>query len=125
MHRAPTKKNGWRANPRHAQKIVTALAVGKHLLDAGYVCFIHQRELLQLAHAARRFGAHQVALAGVPALDLAVRGDLEALPGAAMGLQFQFWFRCVSRHCWKSSPGFGALCARALLAIRTWLITRA
>jgi len=57
------------------------------------------------------FGAHQVALAGVPALDLAVGSDLEALSGAAMRLQLQFWLRCISRHCWKSSPDFGALCA--------------
>src|SRR5260370_19676290 len=51
---APTKKNGWRAISPHAQKIDTALAVGKHLLDAGHVCFVHQRELLQLAHAGGR-----------------------------------------------------------------------
>src|SRR6266478_2188128 len=42
------------------KKIVTALAVGKHLLDTGYVCFVDQRELFQLAHAAGPFCAHQV-----------------------------------------------------------------
>src|SRR5229473_5924974 len=106
MYRAPTKKNGWRANSRHAQKIVTALAVRKHLLDAGHVCLVHQRQLLELAHAAGPFCAHQVALAGVPALDLAVGGKLEALPGAAVRFQFQFRFRCVPWHCWKSSRQF-------------------
>src|SRR6266700_5574565 len=110
---APTKKNGWRAIPPHAQKIDTALAVGKHLLDAGHVCFVHQCELLQLAHAAGRFSAHQVALSGMPALNLAVGGKLEALPGAAVGLQFQFWFRCVPWHSWKSSRKFIAPLAAA------------
>ena len=81
------------------KKIVTALAVGKHLLDAGYVRFVDQRQLLELAHASRRLGTHQMALARVPALDFAVGGELEALPGAAVRFQFQFWFRCVSRHC--------------------------
>src|SRR5882762_269609 len=80
------------------------LAVGKHLLDAGHVCFVHQRQLLQLAHTAGPFCTHQVALAGVPALDFAVRRELEALPGAAVGLQFQFWFRCVPWHCLIPSP---------------------
>src|SRR5207245_11211071 len=63
-----------------------------------------QGALLQLAHAALGFGAHQVTLAGVPALDLAVRRELEALSGAAMRLQFQFWFRCVPGHCVIPSP---------------------
>src|SRR6266567_7698306 len=80
------------------QKIVTALAVGKHLPYAGDVGFVDQRELLQLAHAARGFGAHQVALSGVPTLDLAVGGELEALPGTTVRFQFQFWFRFVPRH---------------------------
>src|SRR5258706_5248982 len=87
----------------------TRLAVGKHLLDAGHVGFVYQRELLQLAHAAGPFCAHQVALAGVAALDLAVGGELEALPGAAVRFQFQFRFRCVPWHCWKSSPDINAL----------------
>src|SRR6266568_7408072 len=100
---APTKKIESRANSQHAQKIATALAVGKHLLDAGHVRFIYQRELLQLAHAAGSFGAHQVALAGMPALDLAVRRELETLPGATVRFQFQFWFRSVSGHLCKSS----------------------
>jgi hypothetical protein len=62
-----------------------SLSVGKHLPDASHVGFIYQRELFQLAHAAGPFCAHQVALAGVPALDLAVGGELETLPGAAVG----------------------------------------
>src|SRR5258708_24639481 len=86
-----------------------SLSVRKHLLDAGDVGFIYERELLQLAHAAGPFCTHQVALAGVPALDFAVGGELEALPGAAVRFQFQFWFRCVSRHCWKSSRNFDGL----------------
>jgi hypothetical protein len=64
-----------------------SLSVGKHLLDAGYVGFVYERELLELTHAAGSFGAHQVALAGMAALDLAVGGELKALACAAVGLQ--------------------------------------
>src|SRR6266849_5148245 len=122
MYRAPTKKNGWRANSRHAQKIVTALAVRKHLLDAGYVRFIHQRQLLELAHAAGPFCAHQVALAGVAALDFAVGGELEALPGAAVGLQFQFRFRCVPWHCLIPSPKIRWWHRRGRTEVRPYMI---
>src|SRR6202040_1757189 len=93
------------------------LAVGEHLLDAGHVGFIYQRELLQLAHAAGPFCTHQVALAGVAALDLAGGGELKALSGATVGLQLQFWFRCVPWHCWKSSPDLNALRVKARLEI--------
>src|SRR6267378_3472343 len=109
--RIDQRRNSNLANGRWSQKgrsmlrpYMETLAVGKHLLDAGHVGFIYERELFQLAHAAGPFCTHQVALAGVPALDLAVRRELEALPGAAVGLQLQFRFRSVSRHCWKSSP---------------------
>src|SRR6266853_5119634 len=98
--------NGAQPASAGAPRKKLSLAVGKHLLDAGYVCFVHQRQLLELAHPAGGFGAHQVALAGMPTLDLAVGGDLEAFPGAAVRFQFQFRFRCVSRHCWKSSRQF-------------------
>ena len=87
-----------------AWKNSTALAVGKHLSDGCYVSGTDQRQLLQLAHAARSFGAHQVALAGVHAFDFAVRGDFETLSGAAMGFQFQFWFRRIPWHGLKCSP---------------------
>jgi hypothetical protein len=90
-----------------------SLSVRKHLLDAGHVSFIHQRQLLELSHAAGPFRTHQVALAGVPALDLPVRCELEALPGAAVRFQFQFRFRCVPWHCWKSSRQFIAPLAAA------------
>src|SRR6266849_1585245 len=94
-----------RSKLRHYKdKTKAGLAIRKHLLDAGDVCFVDQGQLLELAHASGRFGTHQMALAGVAALDLAVGGELEALSGAAMRFQFQFWFRCVSRHYWKSSP---------------------
>jgi hypothetical protein len=73
------------AAPDHQRK---SLSVRKHLLDAGYVGFIHQRELFQLAHAAGPFCTHQVALAGMAALDFAVGGELEALSGAAVRFQF-------------------------------------
>src|SRR5882762_5973048 len=86
-----------------------SLAVRKHLLDAGHVRFTHQRQLLELAHTAWGLRAHQVALAGVAALDLAVRRELEALPRAAESLQLQFRFRCVSWHFLKSSPELDAL----------------
>jgi hypothetical protein len=68
-------------------------AVGKHLPDGGNVSGADQRQFLQLAHAARSFGAHQVALAGVHPFDFAVRGDFETLSGAPMSLQLQFRFR--------------------------------
>jgi hypothetical protein len=60
------------------------LAVGKHLSDGGYVSRTDQRQLLEFAHAAGGFCAHEVAFAGVHAFDFAVRGDFEALSGAAM-----------------------------------------
>jgi hypothetical protein len=59
-------------------------AVREHLPDGGYVSGTDQRQLLQLAHAAWSFSAHQVALAGVHPFDFAVRGNLETLPGAAV-----------------------------------------
>jgi hypothetical protein len=68
------------------------LAIGEHLLDGRYVCGIHQRQLLEFAHAAVGFGAGKMALAGVHALDLARGGYFEALSCAAVRLQFQFWF---------------------------------
>jgi hypothetical protein len=40
----------------------------------------------------------------VHAFDFAVRGDFETLSGAAMGFQFQFWFRRISWHGLKYSP---------------------
>src|SRR5712692_5385629 len=93
-----------RSKLRHYKdKTKAGLAIRKHLLDAGDVCFVDQGQLLELAHASGRLGTHQMALARVAALDFAVGGELEALPGAAVRFQFQFWFRCVSRHCWKSS----------------------
>src|SRR5712671_3615761 len=120
--RGPQPRHGQVEILRFAQndnKNKKSLAVGEHLLDAGHVGFIYERELFQLAHAAGPFCTHQVALAGVPALDLAVRRELEALPGAAVGLQLQFRFRSVSRHCWKSSPDLNALRVKARLEIRT------
>jgi hypothetical protein len=124
--RIDQRRNSNLANGRWSQKgrsmlrpYMETLAVGEHLLDAGHVGFIYERELFQLAHAAGPFCTHQVALAGVPALDLAVRRELEALPGAAVGLQLQFRFRSVSRHCWKSSPDLNALRVKARLEIRT------
>jgi hypothetical protein len=109
IYLAPTKKTDGVQFLGTRRKIVTALAVREHLLDAGHVGLAHQSQLLELAHAAGRFGSHQVALAGVAAQDLAVGGDLEALPRATVRLQFQFWFRSVSRHDLKSSRDFDAL----------------
>jgi hypothetical protein len=42
-----------------------------------------------------------MALAGVHANDFAGCGYLEALCGAAVGLELQLWFRLVSWHCVK------------------------
>jgi hypothetical protein len=78
-------------------------AVREHLPDGGYVSGTDQRQLLQLAHATGSFGAHQVALAGMHPFDFAVRGDFEALPCAAVGFQFQFWFRRIPWHDLKCS----------------------
>lgn len=107
--RAPTKNNYARAKLRNARKIFTALAVGKHLPDGGYVGGIHERQLLKLAHTAGSLGAHQVAFAGVHAFYFAVRGDLETLFGAAMSFQLQFWFRRISWHDLKNSPSWAGL----------------
>jgi hypothetical protein len=81
-----------------------SLSVRQHLLDAGYVGFVDERELLELTHAARGFGAHQMALPRMAALDFAGGGEPKALACAAVRFQFQFWFRSISRHFLKSSP---------------------
>src|SRR5215475_11076600 len=77
------------------------LGVRKHLANGGDVGRVHQRELLELAHAAGALRAEQVALARVRANDLAGRSDLEALRGAAMSLQLLLWLRCVAWHCFN------------------------
>ena len=59
---------------------------------SGDVRGVHQRELLELAHAAGSLGAEQMALAGMHTQNFAVGGDLEALFGAAVGLQLYFGF---------------------------------
>src|SRR5258708_22371966 len=95
-----------RSKLRHYKdKKKAGLAVRKHLLDAGNVRFVDQGQLLELAHASGRLGTHQMALARVAALDLAVGGELKALSGPAMRFQFQFRFRCVSWHCLIPSLG--------------------
>src|SRR5712671_7412251 len=123
--RGPQPRHGQVEILRFAQndnKNKKSLAVGKHLLDAGHVRFIYQRELLQLAHAAGPFCTHQVALAGMPALDLAVRRELEALPGAAVGLQLQFWFRCVPWHAVNPSPEIRWFHRRGRTEVRPYMI---
>src|SRR5467141_307617 len=69
-----------------------SLSVRKHLLDAGHVGFIYQRELLQLAHAAGPFCAHQMALAGVAALALAIGGELKRFLAPRCVFNFNFGF---------------------------------
>src|SRR5207253_1264781 len=71
-------------------KIVTALAVGKHLLDAGDVRLVHQRQLLQLAHAAWRFRTHQVALTRVHAFNFAMRGMVSIWPWSPISMSKRF-----------------------------------
>src|SRR6202007_478264 len=61
----------------------------------------------------------KVALAGVRTLELARRRQLEALPRAAVGLQFHFRFRCVPWHCWKSSRQIFGPLAAAIQALYT------
>src|SRR5206468_1670220 len=70
-----------------------------------FAAFALQRMLLAEPLRSREEGRTKIRSC-MPALDLAVGRELEALPGAAMGFQFQFWLRCVSRHCWKSSREF-------------------
>jgi len=72
--------------------------VRQHLLGLQRVRFAHLRQLFQLAHAARGLGAQDVALARVRADDLAGRRNLKAFRGAAVRLQLQLWFGCVSWH---------------------------
>jgi hypothetical protein len=74
-------------------------AVRKQQLNVGFVSGVHQRELLQLAHAAGGFGAEQVALAGVHAKDFSGGGDFEAFFCTAVSLQLHFGLGCVSGHC--------------------------
>src|SRR5260370_8242369 len=86
-----------RSKLRHYKdKTKAGLTIRKHLLDAGNVCFVDQGQLLELALAAGRFGTHQMALAGVAALDFAVGGELEPLPAPPLGFQFQFCFPSLS-----------------------------
>ena len=69
------------------------LPVRQHPLDVFHVRRMHQRHFLQMAHALWQLGAHQVPLARVRTQNFARRSDLEPLGGAAMRLQFQFYFR--------------------------------
>jgi hypothetical protein len=101
LARSRESKNETRRSVKLTAK---TLAVRKHLSDCGYVSGADQRQLLQLAHAAWSFCAHQVAFAGMHPFDFAVRGDLETLSSAAMGFQFQFWFRRIPWHDLKYSP---------------------
>jgi hypothetical protein len=72
--------------------------VRQHLLRLQPVRFAHQRQLLQLAHAARSLCAQDVPLARVRANNFAGRRHLKPLRGAAVRLQFQLWFGSVSWH---------------------------
>ena len=81
------------------------LAIGQHLPDGGDVARTNRRQLLELAHAAGGLETGKVALGSMPAQDLARGGDLEALAGAAVRLQFHFRFRSVAWHCENSLLG--------------------
>ena len=98
------KRNSKLEDRRSVLQKLYGLAVGKHLSDGSYVSGTDQRQLLELAHAARSLCAHQVAFARVHAFDFTVRGDFETLLGAAMSLQFQFRFRRIPWHDLKYSP---------------------
>ena len=69
------------------------LAIGKHLLNCGYVPGADQGQLLEFAHASGSLGAGEMAFAGMRPHDFAGRGDFEALCGAAMRFQFFLWLR--------------------------------
>ena len=89
--------------------------VGQHLTHRCDVGLIDLRQLLELAHALGRLGAEQVTLARMHPENLAIRGDLETLFCAAMGLQFQFWFRRIPWHRFKYSLMGGACATAAIL----------
>jgi hypothetical protein len=65
-------------------------AVRQSEADIRHVRGIHFDLVEQVAHAARFFGAEQMALSGAPAHDLPGGSDLKALGGAAMRLQLSF-----------------------------------
>src|ERR1700680_1575885 len=62
----------------------------------GRVRWIDLRQLLQAAHTLWQLRSQQMPLAGMHTQYLAVGGDLESLPSAAM--RFQFTFLLLFRH---------------------------
>ena len=68
------------------------LAVGQHLLDAGYIGRIDGCQLLQLAHAPGSLEAGKVALGRMATQNFPCSRDLEALAGSTMRLQLHFRF---------------------------------
>ena len=72
--------------------------VGQHLHGLERIGFADPGQLFELTHALGLFGAEQVALAGVHANQLAGAGNLEALGGAAMGLELHFRLGAIAWH---------------------------
>src|ERR1700736_3575231 len=70
----------------------------KEKLHVQLVRGAHQRELLQLAHAAGFLGAEQVALARMHAKNFACSGNLETLLSAPVRLQLHLGLGTISWH---------------------------
>src|SRR5207244_5550574 len=89
-HKNRTTKSETRERDRLRGAI---LAVGQHLLDAGYAGRADRRHLFELAHAPGGLEAGKVALGGMAAQNLAAGGYFEALAHAAVRLQLHLGFR--------------------------------
>lgn len=87
LGRVPFLAKMGRSSAAALQRLSGSGSVGEHLAYGGDVALAYLGELLEPTHALGRLGTEQVALAGMHAQDLAVRGDLEALLGAAMSLE--------------------------------------
>ena len=75
-----------------------SLSVRKQQLHVQPVRGAHQRELLQLAHAAGFLGAQQMALARMHAKNFAGGGHLETLFSAAVSLQLHLGLGTIPWH---------------------------
>jgi hypothetical protein len=74
------------------------LSVGKQQLHVQPVRGAHQRQLLQLAHAAGFLGAQQMALPRMHAKNFSGGGDLEALLSAPVGFQLHLGLGTIPWH---------------------------
>jgi len=78
----------------------------------GRIRWIDLRQLLQTAHTLRELGSQQMPLAGMHAQNLAVGGDLESFPSAAMRLQLTFLLLFRHRLSFASGLTHARRCRR-------------